>query len=202
MTTVEYVGSRTNGGYIDVDTYYQASGTVSVYAGKYKVGKYYYTKNGHLNFTGVTIPNGSTIDVAYLHNTHIATISDPCPTIIYFEDAANPTTISSFSDYGSRVTTSASVAWSVVYQSPGDSPSIVSIISELCSSYSYASGANMQLLWKNGITGNDANAAYQDANYFTLHIEYTAPGGSITDNNLKSTDRGVDRGMERGTGEQ
>lgn len=133
-----------------------------------------------IRFQGVTLPIGATITSAYLrfhYNTHTGT---PPTCTLYGEDAANPSAISSRSDGNSRTKTTASI--NITGPMSGtwwDSPSIISIITELLSKYSYVSGAAMQfIVIGNGASGsNVSNSKAFDSDPLlapVLHIEYTS----------------------------
>lgn len=139
----------------------------------------------------VTIPDGATIDAAYLVCEFDSGTLDEPDLTIYGEDTATPAVFAAgtgtFSISG-RSRTTASVNWgSTDLGGPGtfNSPSIVSIINELMGSYSYASGAYMSMLLTSraGDTNRDARIVLYDGSTTTcplLHIEYTEAGGGNT----------------------
>lgn len=136
----------------------------------------------------VTIPDGATIDAAYITCQFDSGTLDEPDLTIYGEDTATPAVFAggtgTFSISG-RSRTTASVNWgSTDLGGPGafNSPSIVSIIEELMGSYSYASGAYMCILMTSrGLDANrDARIVLYDGDTATaplLHIEYTEAGG-------------------------
>lgn len=140
--------------------------------------RYGYPYNLYARFPGVTIPDGATIDVAYASVYVHSQTGNVSPCTTRFEDAANPSQISSASDADGRALTTANVSWSLPTSGWSDSPSLVSIIEELMGSYSYASGAAMQLLvFGNNTSGNNyyknirSTDGWSDAPI--LHIEYS-----------------------------
>lgn len=140
----------------------------------------------------VTIPDGATIDAAYLQLNFDSGTADEPDLTIYGEDTATPAAAvagtGTFS-LSSRSRTTASVNWSSTdLGAPGafNSPSIVPIIEELMASYSYASGAYMAFLWTSraGDASRDAQVIMYDALTTQgplLHIEYTEAGGGGTE---------------------
>lgn len=139
----------------------------------------------------VTIPDGATIDVAYLTLQFDNSAEDEPDLRFYGEDTATPAAYASgtgtFSISG-RSRTTASVDWgSTDLGAPvsANTGSMVSIVEELMASYSYASGAYMAFMWTsaNGTISRDAAVTFYDGSSTTaplLHIEYTAGGGSTT----------------------
>lgn len=141
----------------------------------------------------VTIPDGATIDAAWLELQFDSGTEDEPDLTFYGEDVADAAVYvagtATFTISG-RSRTTASVAWSNAdLGAPGnfDTPSLVSIVEELMASYSYASGAYMAFMWTstNGTTSRDATVTfYSTANGGTnapsLHIEYTEGGGGGT----------------------
>jgi len=136
----------------------------------------------------VTIPDGATIDAAYLTLEFDSGTLDEPDLTIYGEDTATPAAFSAgtatFTISG-RSRTSASVNWgSTDLGGPGsfNTSSIVSIIEELMASYSYASGAYMSILLTSRANdaNRDARIVLYDGSTTTaplLHIEYTEGGG-------------------------
>lgn len=101
----------------------------------------------------VTIPDGATIDVAYLTLQFDSGTLDEPDLTIYGEDTATPAAYAAGTatfTISTRTRTTASVDWaSADLGAPGafNSPSIVAIIQELMASYSYAAGAYMAFMW-------------------------------------------------------
>ena len=143
MTTLNYqVGASGDSGRCDNTGYFT---TYGIYVGNYSLN----TTDGWCRFTGVTIPVGSTITSAYI--SYYGGFGSVCPiaSSIYFEKVANPSAPSSQSDYISRTKTTNHVSWNPSIFNFGtwyNSPDLTAIINELMSSYSYASGAAMQVL--------------------------------------------------------
>lgn len=132
---------------------------------------------------GVTISAGATITSAYVSFYYSSKTGTPPACTLYFEDAANPSAISSDTDGAGRTLTTANI--SITAASSGtwwNSSDISSIIQELVNSYSYASGANMQLIILGAGTNNNygVQCSYDytgNASGPKLHIEYTPPTG-------------------------
>jgi hypothetical protein len=127
-------------------------------------------------WSGVTIPAGATIDVAYI-SLYLVTGVEANPVIINFDDVANATAVTNYTTFAAKTRTTASLSWTPTANSGwNNTSSIVSIIQELVNSYSYASGANMQMLETGGNSGSyiyycsyDYGSSYAPK----LHIEYT-----------------------------
>jgi len=85
---------------------------------------------------------------------------------LYFEDAANPAQITSISDGNSRTKTTAYSAETPVnvYNEWWDTGDIGSVVQELQDSYSYASGAAMQVIW--------VGPAYNGEHQFVKVVDY------------------------------
>lgn len=183
MTTVEYSSAASNqdanennSGAVAINSTTALVDAVNEYFGYY--------------FAGVTIPNGATINVAYVTiYVPTGTLDEPQHTI-WFEGGSAPgvfTTVS-FSISG-RTPTTATVVWdNANLGAPGyfNTPSLVAIIQELMASYSYAAGAPMVMVIQGGADGTrDLESRFWDFDSSTtysakLHIEYTAAsGGSV-----------------------
>lgn len=147
-------------------------------------------------WTGITIPAGAKITSAYVSFRFYDYLGTPPKCTLYFEDAANPSAISSASDGDDRVKTTANI--SVTGPTSGEwwnTGSIVSIIQELVDSYDYSSGAAMQMI----IVGRASNSFSQQSAYEDgypaglrapkLHIEYASG------DHRSSSFRGMFRGM-------
>lgn len=154
------------------------------------------TRNIFCRWAGVTIPAGAKITSAYVSFRFYGSSGTPPECTLYFEDAANPSAVSSASDGNGRVKTTANI--DVTGPTSGewwDTDSIVSIIQELVDSYDYGAGSAMQMI----ILGHpryyySEQSAYEDGNPDglrapKLHIEYTF-GDHCT-----SSSRGMFRGM-------
>lgn len=121
-------------------TYYRTATT-------YPIGRYTYIYKDAVRFTGVTIPDGATIDEAYLSFHYHANNGTPEEATIKFEDAATPTQITDQSDGESRTLTTAGVGYTPPTSGTwSNTPSIVPIIEELMDSYSYKDGSAMQCI--------------------------------------------------------
>ncbi len=132
-------------------------------------------------YTGITIPQGSTIDVAY-ESLYGWETGEGVLTKIYADDQNNPGAPVSQADYYSRTNTTAGVDQDG-YLGYGfnNTPSLVSVIQELVNSYGYSNQA-IQILHKDD-SGTDYSRYYSwDYNDHSrapkLHIEYTAGGAT------------------------
>ena len=147
-------------------------------------------------WTGITIPAGAKITSAYVSFRFYYYSGTPPECTLHFEDAANPSAISSESDGDDRVKTTANIG--VTGPTSGgwwNTGSIVSIIQELVDSYDYSSGAAMQMII-NGVAGSSFSrqSAYEDGYPVgswapKLHIEYAFG------DHRSSSFRGMFRGM-------
>ena len=148
-------------------------------------------------WTGITIPAGAKITSAYVSFRFYDYSGTPPECTLHFEDAANPSAISSESDGDDRVKTTANI--SVTGPTSGEwwnTGSIVSIIQELVDSYDYSSGAAMQMIINDGVASNSFSqqSAYEDGypaglRAPKLHIEYASG------DHRSSSFRGMFRGM-------
>ena len=155
-----------------------------------------YTQNIFCRWSGVTIPAGAEITSAYVSFRFYYYSETPPECTLHFEDAANPSAISSASDGDNRVKTTANI--SVTGPTSGEwwnTGSIVSIIQELVDSYDYSSGAAMQMII-NGVASY--NSSQQSTYEYgepeglwapKLHIEYASG------DHRSSSFRGMFRGM-------
>lgn len=159
-------------------------------------GRYGYPVKVFCRWTGITIPAGAKITSAYVSFRFCDYSGTPPECTLYFEDAANPSAISSESDGDDRVKTTANI--SVTGPTSGEwwnTGSIVSIIQELVDSYDYSSGAAMQMIIV-GVESFDAShqSAYEGSSPTglwapKLHIEYASG------DHRSSSFRGMFRGM-------
>ena len=183
MVTVEYqIGHSDN----DALLYSYNSQFLKTYAyeiwGEDTSNRIYST---YMRWTGVTIPVGATITAAYISFYHYDQAGSPATCKIYFEKAANPAAVTSYSDYAGRTKTTAYTNISTGSGTWWNSGSIVSIVQELVDAYDYSSGAAMQaiVVGANAGAGNNYYKAYgydsDPAKAPILHIEYTTAGSSI-----------------------
>ncbi len=141
-------------------------------------------RNLCVRFLGVTVPDGATYDVGYLSFKSAGNYSGTtCNGTIYGNDIATPSAPTDSASFWGLTLTTASAAWSSIPSWTADnwynSASIVSILTELAGSYSYAAGANMQFRVDNN--GSTLEAIRHARTYDSaaasapkLHIEYTA----------------------------
>lgn len=130
-----------------------------------------------VRFASVTIPDGATIDTSYLSFRYYYSSGTPPVCTLSAEDAANPSQITSRSDGASRTLTTNNIE--ITSPTSGgwwNSDSLNTIIDELMSSYSYASGSAMQFIVVD--TLNSSYGAVSSYDHYSgyapkLHIEYT-----------------------------
>lgn len=139
-----------------------------------------------LRFTGLNIPQGATIDRAYLQFTTDETNSGTTNLVIRGHDTNNAGVFTSANNNVSgRTKTSASVSWSPAsWNSVGQSgsgqrsPEIKSIIQEIVNRSGWSAGNSMVMI----ITGTGERTAesYEgsSSNAPLLHIEYSVGGGT------------------------
>jgi hypothetical protein len=146
------------------------------------------TEYAGFRWTGVTIPDGATIDVAYIRLCITNASFDEMQHTIRFETSSAPATFAaSNNNINTRPMTTASVLWDNADLGANgteqyfNSPSIVSIIEELMASQSYASGRAMVCRINGGADSTrDLQCTAYDGNpsfAAVLHIEYTEGGG-------------------------
>jgi hypothetical protein len=132
-------------------------------------------------WTGVTIPDGATIDVSYATLYFDYDNLDEAYHYIWFEDGAAPGTLTTgASDISNRTATTATVLWDegvLGFDQWNNTYSLNAILTELMASYSYSSGSSMVFILQGAdsaydiaIRSYDWNTAYAGK----LHIEYTA----------------------------
>lgn len=194
MVTLDYqVVASANDGYIEGSTF-NNSGSY-LYAGCQvdDVDSFF------ARFLAVTIPAGSTINVAYISVYYSDVLGTPPTCQLYFDDSATPTAPTSVSSFNAKTKTTNHVSF--IPPSSGtwkNSGSLVAIIQELVDSYDYSSGAAMQLLCIGSGSGDNTSRMYS-YNYTgnvrgpKLHIEYTAPASSYSG----GFGRGIGRGIMR-----
>lgn len=156
-------------------------------------------------FPEVTIPVGATITKAYLIAKASGLDGNGGSSEIYFEKAANPANLTDLNNYNARTQSTYHVTWTIGGTwSTGtwyNSPELKTIIQELVSAYDYHLGAAMiiNLIGQPGSGCNDCAMADVTVGAAILHIEYTTGGGvTITDSMLRTFDRGLDIGVDRG----
>lgn len=133
-----------------------------------------------LYFTGITIPEGATIDVAYISVRGGSGHSGTPVARIYAEDAASPECVDEAGDIAAKTKTTTYVDWTLSGWSNGNwynSPSIKTIIQELVDSYAYSASPIQLLILNNGSPENAYSNIYDynngPASAAKLHIEYT-----------------------------
>ncbi|MCP5013773.1 MAG: hypothetical protein GY938_00650, partial [Ketobacter sp.] len=141
--------------------------------------------NSGVSFPSVTIPQGATIDVAYLTIVPNSTSVDDADCTIYCEDVDDADDYSTTADVTDRTLTTANVSWVAgsLGASAVNTPSLVTIVQEVVDRGSWASGNRMNFLLKGASSGSD-RLQFKSADNGTagdrpkLHVEYTAGGGT------------------------
>jgi hypothetical protein len=193
-TTIDVqVGASADDGWIRSTSSYSSTGELRV--GRWDSGGGVY--HSWARFTGITVPQSSNINAAFLTVYEGDTLGNPL-TKIYADDQHNPSPVSSNADYWSRTLTTAGADED---GEPGDygwhdTGSIAPVIQELVNSYDYSDGA-VQIMWKDdgSAAGNNIRKSlhwdYADHSYGAkLHIEYTS--GGITARTADDSGTGAD----------
>lgn len=134
-----------------------------------------------LRFAGVNIPQGATIQSAYLEFTSSHTLStSPCQATIQGIAQDNPPAFSSSSnDISSRPRTASSVPWTLPNTTTGtafQSPDLTAIVQELVDRPGYAAGNNLALVVTPGASSTYRLAWQYDGQPTStakLHVTYT-----------------------------
>lgn len=139
-----------------------------------------------LRFNNVTIPQGASIDRAYVQFTVDETNSGSTSLTIKAHDTDDAAAFTSSSNnVSNRSTTSASVAWNpVAWNSVGQSgadqrtPEMKAVIQEIVDRNGWASGNDMAIIITG--TGERTAEAYDgtSSSAALLHVEYTVGGGA------------------------
>ena len=144
------------------------------------IGNYGLSYNFFLYFTGITIPEGATIDAAYISVRARSGYSGTPLARIYAEDAASPECVDEAGDIDAKTKTTNYVDWTISNWTTGEwynSPSIKTIIQELVDSYAYSASPIQLLILNNGSPENAYRNIYDynngSAYAAKLHIEYT-----------------------------
>ncbi|MBA7615185.1 hypothetical protein ES703_22463 [subsurface metagenome] len=137
-----------------------------------------------LRFLLVDIPEGATIDVAFLTLRAYGGIDGSIPpTVIEGEDKDDPITFSTKEDYDARVKTGANVAWTPaawVTDTWYDSHSLVSVIQEIIDRPGWLANNSLVLFWRDRDAGWQYERRIFARDYHAspalaakLHIEYS-----------------------------
>lgn len=139
-------------------------------------------------FRGVTIPASATISAAHISfkadgNGSVTT----CKVIIYGNDTASAIYPGSFAAYGLKVTTTASVSWTITAWTSGtfyDSPDLSTVVQEIVNRVDWTSGNAMMFLVKDD--GSTANAIRNPSGWDGAdatrgpYLEVTYTTGAVT----------------------
>lgn len=122
--------------------------------------------NSWARWDNITIPQGATIDVAYITVQARGTGNDGAGVAsnLYFEDADDPTAPVDKDDAYGRTKTTAFTAWDdedFIVDVETNSPSIKDVVKEIVDRGGWASGQAMQLLWYDNTSG--------DPKFYDLH---------------------------------
>jgi len=175
----EYVSDGADDGYItrNLDYFHPTKTTLRV--GVFSLGSN--TLDAWYRFEGITIPQTSEVSTAYIE-TYEYNSQGAASTRIYAEDTNNPAAPTSRVDYLSKVTTTNSVEWDGDPGGAGfhQSPSIVSVIQELVTSYDYSNEA-IQILHKADDLGGSYYQYFRTYDHSSdegakIHIEYEGGG--------------------------
>jgi hypothetical protein len=192
-TTVDVqVGSGEDDGWTRSDGVFNNGGSLS-YAGVYSGSN---TLDSFYRFTGITIPQGSTISVCY--SSHRGSTSGSPLTKVYFEKAQDPGAITSRADYVSRTLTSAGVDWDETFSTDWhNSPSLVTPMQELIDAYGLSDQAIQEMHKDDGSSAGSYMQfyTYDQATEWgaQLHIEYT--GGGATPKTVTETGCGAENSL-------
>jgi type II secretory pathway pseudopilin PulG len=161
-----------------------------------------------LRFLNVTVPQGATIDTAYLTLKSTDSQSGAIDSYyIYGNDVDDAATFSNVTDFNGRALTDAKVLWepnSWTKDNNYNSPEIKTVIQEIVNRASWTSGNDLAIIIHHEGTSSRYRHAYSyngSATYAPeLHIEYTAEGppGPETDSlevtvEVSWTERGINR---------
>jgi hypothetical protein len=142
-----------------------------------------------IRFSAVPIPQGSTINSAYLLVTSSGTYAqDTVSSIIMGEDADTAAAFAgTYLDYDGRSKTSASVSWyGIDHWALGTqyaSPDIATVVSEVVNRAGWTTGNNMVLFWDDRAKAS-SQSTYMPANVrggstYILMVDYTSPTAVI-----------------------
>lgn len=167
------VAAGADDGYIRATSSFFSGGNY-MYGGQDSYGR---ITHEFYRFTGITIPQNSTINAAYIELYDGGSNAEVL-TKIYADDQNNPTAITSYSDYLGRSLTTASVDQDGNPGGGWHQTSITNIIQELVNSYDYNNGAIQILQRDDGSPINNLNKVGQWDFYDhtlapKLHIDYT-----------------------------
>lgn len=142
------------------DGYYYSS-TLNNSGNAVVLGKTNVSNYAFVRFDDVTIPQGSTINSAYLKVRAYSSLSgSTCNVSIYFVTEDNPSTISSVADYDGRSVTSG-VDWSSIASWTADteytSPDVSSILQTIINREGFSSGNGVLMLIKDNSSDSYAS---------------------------------------------
>lgn len=145
-------------------------------------GSPYLSINAFARFIfSATIPQGSTINEAFIRFYANLTLSATCRVAISAIDAANPLAPTTYAGAEGATRTTAFVLWTVPAMTIGtqySSPDIASVLQELADSYDIVSVV-VYLEDNIGSGGNSRQVRSYDygSQYPELYVDYTAPAG-------------------------
>lgn len=176
-----------------------ARNKLGLYSGSYTMSNWY-------RFPSVAIPQGSTVNTAYLQLVYSSYNGGDVNTIIYGHKTGNSSQPSSDTDYYSRTRTTAnSGTWTL--GTPGanatvQSPSLASVLTEIFAQAGWASGNALTLLCDYVTSTNSGNFDdYDTGTKPLLYIDYTEVAvGQPTSSRFHANGYLPSLGWQRGLG--
>lgn len=142
-------------------------------------------------FSSVSIPQGATIESAYVELVSRSSSTSTTAVTIYGEDVDNAATFAQASKISDRTSTSATESWIIPYWSAADityqSPDITDIVQEIVNRSGWSSGNAMNIMMSE-TSGNRSAKSYNNSTTEAprLVVRYTDP--TVTDAYLTFVD--------------
>lgn len=134
-------------------------------------------------FPNITIPQGATIDVAYVTVESSDSSADGAgvKSNLYFNDEDDAVAPSDFADMNAKARTTAFTVWDdedFAIDTPTNSSSMVDVVKEVVDRGSWASGNAMMLLWDDDVSDNNVNYRMKsqdegNTKAILLHVEWS-----------------------------
>jgi hypothetical protein len=134
-----------------------------------------------LRFLNVTIPQGSTIDAAYVSLLCDSGVFNDPGLLVYCEAADNSAAPAATTNNISGRSRTASVSWTATDIPNGsfsNSPSLITPVQAVINRAGWASGNALSVLL-NRSSGTVRFSAYENGDPPRLHIDYTAPAAAV-----------------------
>jgi hypothetical protein len=117
---------------------------------------------GGMRFSSISIPQGATIDSAYITFTAYDSYSGQVVKSVFTGQLGNATTFSTYSNYQSRDRTETSVDWNSIgawsRDSTYESPDLSSVVQEIVDDSSWVKGGPLVIFWEDlGGTSTQSN---------------------------------------------